>query len=45
MNLRYAPEGAAALQMTEIRRIRLNEKNYYDHPGLGVIAVITPAGR
>lgn len=45
MNLRYAPEGATALQMTEIRRIRLNEKNYYDHPGLGVIAVITPAGR
>lgn len=45
MNLRYATEGAAALQMSEIRRIRLNEKNYYDHPGLGVIAVVTPAGR
>lgn len=45
MNLRYTPEGGATLQMSEIRRIRFNEKNYYDHPGLGVIAVITPAGR
>ena len=45
MNLRYTPEGGSALQMSEIRRIRFNEKNYYDHPGLGVIAVITPAGK
>jgi hypothetical protein len=45
MNLRYAPEGGAAQQMNELRRIRFNEKNYYDHPGLGVIAVITPGGR
>jgi len=43
MNLRYTPEGGAALQMSEIRRIRLNEKNYFDHPGLGVVAVVTPA--
>ncbi|NBO73444.1 MAG: hypothetical protein EBV76_08715 [Gammaproteobacteria bacterium] len=42
MNLRYTPEGGAALQMSEIRRIRFNEKNYYDHPGLGMVAVITP---
>lgn len=45
MNLRYAPEGGAVQQMSEIRRIRFNEKNYYDHPGLGVIAVITPGGK
>ena len=45
MNLRYTPEGGAALQMSEIRRIRFNEKNYYDHPGLGVVAVITPGGK
>ncbi|MFM7397291.1 MAG: CsiV family protein [Gammaproteobacteria bacterium] len=45
MNLRYAPEGGAAQQMNELRRIRFNEKNYYDHPGLGVIAVVTPGGR
>ncbi|MEY2624890.1 MAG: hypothetical protein RL412_665 [Pseudomonadota bacterium] len=46
MNLRYAPaEGGAAQQMNELRRIRFNEKNYYDHPGIGVIAVVTPGGR
>jgi hypothetical protein len=45
MNLRYAPEGGAAHQMNELRRIRFNEKNYYDHPGIGVIAVVTPGSR
>ena len=46
MNLRYAPaEGGAAQQMNELRRIRFNEKNYYDHPGISVIAVVTPGGR
>ncbi|MBM4192043.1 MAG: hypothetical protein FJ196_03150 [Gammaproteobacteria bacterium] len=45
MNLRYAPEGGIAQQMNELRRIRFNEKNYYDHPGLGVIVVVTPGRR
>jgi hypothetical protein len=45
MNLRYSPEGGGAQQMNELRRIRFNEKNYYDHPGLGVIAVVTPGSR
>ncbi len=45
MILRYTPESGAPLQMSEIRRVRFNEKNYYDHPGLGVIAVITPGGK
>ncbi len=29
--------------INEIRRIRLGEKNYFDSPGLGVIAVVTAA--
>ncbi|MBM4216512.1 MAG: hypothetical protein FJ178_01465 [Gammaproteobacteria bacterium] len=45
MNLRYTPEGGAAQQMNELRRIRFNEKNYYDHPAIGVIAIVTPGGR
>lgn len=45
MNLRYAPEGGAVHFLNDLRRIRFNEKNYYDHPGLGVIAVVTPGGR
>jgi hypothetical protein len=27
--------------LNEMRRIRLNEPNYYDHPSLGVIAIVT----
>lgn len=45
MNLRYAPEGGATHALNDLRRIRFNEKNYYDHPGLGVIAVVTPGNR
>ena len=44
MNLRYAGDGGPAAQINEIRRIRFNERNYYDHPSLGVIAVVTPGG-
>ena len=29
--------------MNESRRIRYYEPNYYDHPGFGVIALVTPA--
>ena len=44
MNLRYAGDGGPSVQINEIRRIRFNERNYYDHPSLGVIAVVTPGG-
>ena len=44
MNLRYAGDGGPSAQINEIRRVRLNERNYYDHPSLGVIAVVTPGG-
>ncbi|HUI61433.1 MAG TPA: CsiV family protein [Steroidobacteraceae bacterium] len=29
--------------LTESRRIRFYERNYYDHPAFGVIALVTPA--
>lgn len=44
MNLRYAGDGGSTAQINEIRRVRFNERNYYDHPSLGVIAVVTPGG-
>lgn len=28
--------------LSELRRIRFAERNYFDHPGFGVIAVVTP---
>jgi hypothetical protein len=52
MALSYAPAnppaGIAAgpgttFQMGESRRIRFYERNYFDHPAFGVIALVTPA--
>jgi hypothetical protein len=45
MALSYAPgpEEGPSYRLSEIRRIRFYEKNYYDHPGFGVIALVTPA--
>lgn len=45
MNLRFVAEGGAVSELSEIRRIRFNERQYFDHPGLGVIAVVTPGNR
>ncbi|HVY83202.1 MAG TPA: CsiV family protein [Steroidobacteraceae bacterium] len=52
MALSYAPANPPAgmgagpgttFQMGESRRIRFYERNYYDHPAFGVIALVTPA--
>lgn len=52
MDLAYAPAsppvGLAAgpgttFSLSESRRIRFYERNYYDHPAFGVIALVTPA--
>jgi len=42
------PAGLAAapgstFNLNESRRIRFYERNYYDHPGFGVITLVTPA--
>lgn len=44
MSLKYTPpNGGPRYDLTEIRRVKFYEKNYYDHPAFGVIAVVTPA--
>ena len=52
MALSYAPANPPAgmgagpgttFTMSESRRIRFYERNYYDHPGFGVISLVTPA--
>lgn len=52
MALTYAaanpPQGLAAapdtpFTLNEIRRIRFYDRNYFDHPAFGVIALVTPA--
>ncbi len=40
-DLRLGTEPVWSLR--ELRKIRYNEKNYFDHPGFGVIAVVSPA--
>ena len=42
--LRYSPGGSGpAQEINEMRRVRFNEKHYFDHPGFGVIAMVSPA--
>jgi hypothetical protein len=52
MTLSYSPADPPAglgagpgstFNLSESRRIRFYERNYYDHPGFGVIALVTPA--
>lgn len=39
--LRYA--AGAGYALNETRRVKFYERNYYDHPAFGVIALVTPA--
>jgi hypothetical protein len=52
MSLAYAPASPPAgmgagpgtsFNINQTRRIRFYERNYYDHPGFGVIALVTPS--
>jgi hypothetical protein len=52
MALSYAPANPPAgmgagpgttFTMNESRRIKYYDRNYFDHPGFGVIALVTPA--
>jgi hypothetical protein len=52
MALSYAPANppggmgagpGTTFNLSESRRIKFYERNYYDHPGFGVIALVTPA--
>lgn len=31
--------------LSELRRVKFDEKNYFDHPGFGVIAIVSQAAR
>ncbi|MFT3905724.1 MAG: CsiV family protein [Steroidobacteraceae bacterium] len=36
--------GSPSYRLKELRRIKFNEKQYFDHPALGVIALVSPVG-
>jgi hypothetical protein len=42
LSLRFA-SGGTSYRLNEVRRVKFYEKNYYDHPAFGVIALVTPA--
>ncbi len=40
--LRYVPPGSTSAQeLVEMRRVKFNERHYYDHPAFGVVAVVS----
>jgi hypothetical protein len=41
MNLTLTGPGGT-WRMNELRRVRFNERQYFDHPAFGVIAVVSP---
>jgi hypothetical protein len=43
-NLVYAPAGGARYALNEMRRVKFAERNYFDHPAIGIIALVTPGG-
>jgi hypothetical protein len=40
-----AAEPGMVFNLSESRRVKFFERNYYDHPAFGVIALVTPANR
>lgn len=41
--LRYA-EGGNGVELNEVRRVKINERQYFDHAAVGIIALVTPTG-
>ncbi len=37
--------GEPGWSLRELRKVKYNEKNYFDHPGFGVIAIVSPVRR
>lgn len=37
--------GDPGWSLSELRKVKYNEKNYFDHPGFGVIAIVSPVRR
>lgn len=44
VDVNYATPEGGVHQLRERRRIRFNEKHYFDHPAIGMIAVVSPTG-
>ncbi len=43
VELDYATPEGRVYQLRERRRVKFNERHYFDHPALGAIAVVSPA--
>lgn len=42
-DLKYS-EGGRSWVVNEVRRVKTGERQYFDHPALGIIAIVTPVG-
>jgi hypothetical protein len=42
-NLTYDNDNGHTYTLSELRRVKFNEKHYFDHPAIGVIALVSPA--
>ena len=38
-------QSGPAWSLSELRKVKYNERNYFDHPGFGVVAIVSPAKR
>jgi len=43
-SLIYTAPGGTRYALSEVRRVKFAERNYYDHPAMGIIALVTPGG-
>jgi hypothetical protein len=43
-SLTWAPTGGGHYALNEMRRVRFADRNYYDHPAFGIIALVSPGG-
>jgi hypothetical protein len=44
VEVKYATPEGGVHELRERRRIKFNEKHYFDHPAIGAIAIVSPTG-
>jgi hypothetical protein len=45
VNITLATAGGPTYRLSELRRVKFNENQYFDHPAMGVIAIVSQAGK
>jgi hypothetical protein len=45
VNITLATGAGPTYRLSELRRVKFNENQYFDHPAMGVIAIVSQAGK